>query len=219
MDKEFLEIVGSGKPTGSVQKETTAVSVTISTSVQNQHSRILLRDLLRGRIREMRREPGVPEERVPVVECFDGHARNTSKELAPIHSVKSGILQSACSTSPRMDSDLGKSALVRIVEAVAILKNTRQVGCVFQDMEPPKSLSILRKSSNILKPIRCVEAVVRHANIRDQNPSLGYIFAQVNLIGAAPTLQNLRIGLRRRESGKSKVPAKQRGSWPKMCLN
>ena len=39
-----------------------------------------------------RREPEVPEERVPVVECLDGHARITSKELAPIHSVKSGTL-------------------------------------------------------------------------------------------------------------------------------
>ena len=62
--------------------------------------------------------------------------------------------------------------------AVAMLKITRQLGCVFQDMEPPKSSSILRKSSNILKPIRCVQftkAVVRHANIRDENPSLGVI--------------------------------------------
>ena len=56
--------------------------------------------------------------------------------------------------------------------------NTRQLGCVFQDMEPPKSSSILRKSSDIRKPIRCVQftkAVARHANIRDQNPSLGMI--------------------------------------------
>ena len=62
--------------------------------------------------------------------------------------------------------------------AVAILKITRQLSCVFQDMEPPKSTSILLKSSNILKPIRCVrfiKAVLRHANIRDQNPSLGMI--------------------------------------------
>ena len=62
--------------------------------------------------------------------------------------------------------------------AVAVLKSTRQLGCVFQDVEPPKSSSILRKSSNILKPIRCVrftKAVVRHANIRDKNPSLGMI--------------------------------------------
>ena len=43
-------------------------------------------------------------------------------------------------------------------------------------------------------------------------------FAQVNIISAAPTLQNLRIGLRKRQSGKSKVPAKQRGSWPKGVL-
>ena len=41
--------------------------------------------------------------------------------------------------------------------AVAMLKITRQLGCVYQDMEPPKSSSILRKSSNIRKPIRCVQ--------------------------------------------------------------
>ena len=56
--------------------------------------------------------------------------------------------------------------------------NTRQLGCVFQDMGPPKSSSILRKSSNIRKPIRCVKFttdVARHADIRDQNPSLELI--------------------------------------------
>ena len=56
--------------------------------------------------------------------------------------------------------------------------NTRHLGCVFHDMEPPKSSSILRKSSDIRKPIRRVkftEAVVRHADIRDQNPSLGML--------------------------------------------
>ena len=72
----------------------------------------------------MRREPEVPEERVPVVECLDGPARSTSKELAPIHSVKSGILQNACSTSPRVVADLVKSALMRI----ARLKNSLAKG-------------------------------------------------------------------------------------------
>ena len=112
--KELEEIVGSGKPTGSVLKKTIALSATMSISVQNRHSRILLRDLLRARMREMHREPEVREANVQVEECFDCPARITSKELAPLHSVKSGILQNACSTSPRMDADLGKSALVRI---------------------------------------------------------------------------------------------------------
>ena len=51
-------------------------------------------------------------------------ARITSKELAPIHFVKSGILQNACSTSPKMDADLGKGALMRI----ARLKHTLAKG-------------------------------------------------------------------------------------------
>ena len=67
----------------------------------------------------MHREPEVPEARVPVEECFDCPARITSKELAITHSVKSGTLQNAYSTSRRMDADLGKSALMRI----ARLKN------------------------------------------------------------------------------------------------
>ena len=49
------------------------------------------------------------------------------------------------------------------------------LGCVFQDMKPPKS--ILRKSSDMQKPIQRVKftkAIARHT-IRDQNPSLGYI--------------------------------------------
>ena len=63
----------------------------------------------------MHREPEVPEEKVPVVECLDASARITSKELAPIHSVKSGTLQNACSTSTRVGVDLGKSARTHIV--------------------------------------------------------------------------------------------------------
>ena len=212
------------------------------------------------------------ERKVPVVECLDGLARISSKELAITHFVKSGTLQNACSTRPRVVVGFGISAHVHIVRlmrakstqpnpsprsstqqnvkkcienqeyqrqkpkwkmarlpckdffkgtctnsfcekwhppeclfsksengctfgdkwsyahrqvdeqpskktkksgdkiAVALLKITRQLGCLFHDMEHPKSSSILRKSSNMLKPIR-----LRHAKIRDQNPSLGYI--------------------------------------------
>ena len=45
VDKEFLEIVGNGNPTGSVQKETIAVSLTISINVQKWHRRIRLQIL------------------------------------------------------------------------------------------------------------------------------------------------------------------------------
>ena len=75
-------------------------------------------------MREMRREPEVPEARVPVVECLDGLARVKSKELAPIHSVKSGILQNACSSSRRVVADLRKNALLHIVR----LKNSLAKG-------------------------------------------------------------------------------------------
>ena len=183
----------------------------------------------------MKRKRRKPE--VPVVECFDGHAKVTSKEFAQIHSVKSGTLQNACSTRTRVVADLGKSARMHIVRlmnnlvkgpkknddksAVAMLKkndwhenvwqpvvnrdkshersgrpdinrdtchelkrgptgrrssSARHLGCVFQDMKPPKS--ILWKSSDMQKPIQLVKftkVVARHAKIRDQNPSLGMI--------------------------------------------
>ena len=54
--------------------------------------------------------------------------------------------------------------------------SARHLGCVFQDMKPPKS--ILRKSSDTKKPIQRVKltkAIARHTKIRDQNPSFGYI--------------------------------------------
>ena len=61
-------------------------------------------------MREKHREPEVPEGKVPVVECLDGLARITSKELAITHFVEGGTLQNACSTRPRVVAGLGKSA-------------------------------------------------------------------------------------------------------------
>ena len=95
------------------------------------------------------REPRVLEAEAQVGKWLDCRARITSNELAPLHSVKNGILRrSACSTSPKMDAHLEEkcSYAHRQVDeqpskkskkngdkiAVAILKNTRQLGCVFQ---------------------------------------------------------------------------------------
>ena len=144
------------------------------------------------------------------------------EELAITHSVKSGTLQNACSTRPRVVADLGKSARMHTVRlmnsrrkgprrmvtnvAVAMLKkndwhenvwqlvvnrdkshersgrpdmkrdhelkrgptgrrssNGRHLGCVFQDMKPPKS--ILRKGTDMPRPIQRVKftkAIARH---------------------------------------------------------
>ena len=53
--------------------------------------------------------------------------------------------------------------------------DARQLGCLFQDMTPPKSIH--RKGTDMPKPIQRVKftkAIARHTKIRDQNPSLGY---------------------------------------------
>ena len=76
--------------------------------------------------------------------------------------------------------------------AVAMLKDARQLGCVFQDTKPPESLSFLRKSPKVLGPIRRVrftKATYRHADIREnKGPSLGKIQVKV-IISAVRTLK------------------------------
>ena len=67
----------------------------------------------------------------------------------------------------RSDKKLGQNLSKRQ------FSHARQLGCVFQDMTPPKS--ILRKSTDMPKPIQRVKftkAIARHSKIRDQNPSL-----------------------------------------------
>ena len=64
----------------------------------------------------------------------------------------------------RSDKKLGQKSSRRQ------LSDARQLGCVFQDMMPPKS--ILRKSTDMPKPIQRVKfkkAIARHTKIRDQN--------------------------------------------------
>ena len=161
----------------------------------------------------MRREPEVPEEKVPVIESLDGPAKITSKKHAPTHSccekwhppeclyykTKSGCrFGERCSFAHRqVDEQPSKRSIKNNDKsAVAMLKKydlhdrtwqpvvnrneshdrsgqpvvqrdthhelkhgpvgcrssrARQLGCVFQDMKPPKS--ILRKTSDMQKPI------------------------------------------------------------------
>ena len=73
---------------------------------------------------ENHREPEVPEEKVPVVDCLDGLARITLEELAITHFVKNDTHQNACSTRPRVVVGLGENARSHIVR----LMNSRQKG-------------------------------------------------------------------------------------------
>ena len=114
----------------------------------------------------------------------------------------------------RGDKKLGQNSFKRQ------FSDARQLGCVFQDMKPPKS--ILRKGTNMPKPIQRVKftkAIARHTKIRDENPSIGYICPGEphERSPNAPKFED--IVHKKRQSGKSKVPAKQRGNWPKMCSN
>ena len=75
---------------------------------------------------------------------------------------------------PVVDRDTRHESNHRLVGCRSL--NSRQLGCVFQDMKPPKS--ILQKSSDMQKPIQRVKftkTIARHTIVRDQNLSLGYI--------------------------------------------
>ena len=102
------------------------------------------------------------------------------------------------------------------------LKDSRQLGCIFQDIEPPDSLPILRKCTKIMwssRRERFTKAMLRHANIREsKGPSLGVIQVKKILISEVRTHPKLRIGLRRRLKDRSDVPAETRGEWPKVSL-
>ena len=70
----------------------------------------------------------------------------------------------------KSDKKLGQNASKRQSS------DARQLGCVFQDMTPPKSS--LGKCTDMPKPIQRVKftkAIARHTKIRNKNPSLGYI--------------------------------------------
>ena len=77
----------------------------------NRHSRILLQDLLRSRMWKIASGTRSPRGRSPSGRMSRLPCKDYLKGTCTTPSVKSGILQSACSTSLRMDADSGKSAL------------------------------------------------------------------------------------------------------------
>ena len=85
------------------------------------------------------------------------------------------LVTDGCHDRPRKPGKRGDKKLGQI-SSKRQSSDAWQLGCVFQDMTPPKS--ILRKGTDMTKPIQRVKfkkAIARHTKIRDQNPSLGML--------------------------------------------
>ena len=114
-DKEFFEIVGNGKSTGSVLKETIVVSVTIlkkraKMTQPNPSPNCFLQQSERNasRTRSPRgKSPSCRMSRWACKDYFKGICTNSFCEK--------WHLQNACSTRPRVVADLWKSVLQHIV--------------------------------------------------------------------------------------------------------
>ena len=91
---------------------------------------------------------------------------------------------------------------------------------LFQDMTPPKS--ILRKSTDMPKSIQRVKfkkAIARHAKIRDQNPSLGYI-CPGEPHERSPNAPKFEDRFTRRDRvARARCPRSSVEAGQKMCLN
>ena len=115
MYKEFLEIVGNGKPTGSVcERRQLRFPHDINKCGKSSQPNPSPNSFMQQSERKSSRTRS-PEAEVKAVERLDGLATITLEELAITHSVKDGILQNACSTRPRVVADFGKNALMHIV--------------------------------------------------------------------------------------------------------
>ena len=91
--------------------------------------------------------------------------------------------------------------------AVTILRDTRQLGCVFQDAEPPKSSSILRKSTKVLRPLKRVpfaKATLSDVSILEEQ-------------SVHPKFEDR--SQEETERHKSDAPAEVRGDWPNISLS
>ena len=82
--------------------------------------------------------------------------------------------------------------------------------CVFQDVEPPKFRSILRKGTTVSRPIHIVQFSKNTERSSTWCDSTHQASRAQSIM-----LQSLRIGLRKRQKGKSDAPAETRGEWHK----
>ena len=114
--KEFLEIVGKWEFNGQCARgDNCSFRHDINKRGKMTQPNPSLNSFMQQDERKSSRTRSPRGKRAPVVECLDGLARITSKELASTHSVKSGTLQNDCTTRPRVVAVLENSAHSHIV--------------------------------------------------------------------------------------------------------
>ena len=225
MYKEFLESVGTGSPTGSVLEETIAVSVTIvnkrakmtqpnaspnSFMQQSERNASRSRRSLRGK------SPSGRMSRWPCKDYLKGTCTNSFCEWwhppeCLFYKTKSGCrFGEKCSYAHRqVDEQRSKRSHKNDDEsAVAMLKKNELHDRMGQ---PVVDRDIRRESNHGPVGRRAAEVYLTEERkllhvIQKFETKIprSVTFVQVNLMSVAPTLQNLRIGLWRRQSGKSK---------------
>ena len=175
----------------------------------------------------MHREPEALEAEAQVTKCFDGHARITSKELAQLYSVKNGILPSACSTSPKMEDKCPyahrqvdkqpskKSKKNGDKSSVAILKNTRQLGCVFSGYGAAEVFI------HFAEELKHTEAnpmcSIHKSRVTSRQHSRPKSIAwKVILISANPNAPKFEDRSQEETEWQERCAVEQRGGWPKI---
>ena len=190
----------------------------------------LEKEEMAGRMEEQKNSAFRSAPRRPRPRAPDSHTRTDersvekrSTEQAPVRSwiritSPHGSSEQQHQRSPRGGAQ-GTGTTSRVLATHVGAAAARQLGCVFQDMEPPKS--ILRKGTDMPRPIRRSEIHKKllHVTLKFETKILrSDIFAQVNLISAAPTLQNLRIGLRRETEWQEQGAREAEWKLAKRCI-
>ena len=116
--------------------------------------------------------------------------------------------------APRKNSGTKKSKKSGGKGSVLLVKNSKHLGCVFQDNEPTKSKSMLRKSTQPLESERtvCFQQSTLHS-VKIQGVHREESFRSVNLKSAALVHQSSRMEHRKKPCSKNDAPTEDYGIW------
>ena len=112
----------------------------------------------------------------------------------------------------KVDSQPSKKSKTSGGQGSGLLKKSKHLGCVFQDTEPPKSKSILRKTRNLCSTLK---RYVTPRKMRERKVPRKEIFTSANLKSAVLVLPNSRKEHRKKPCNKNGAPAEKHDIWRK----